>query len=96
MARNAAGSQRRQSALDPAQDALLEKYVRLRRAAEQVIDETQAVGNRDHPMAGIPAHVLRDLRRELSHPPEPQPNGMLRAHLQALGRELRRLRLPLE
>jgi hypothetical protein len=53
--------------------ALAERYARLRHAAQAVVDDATAVGTPERPMAGIPAHVLRTLRRELDGEPQPQP-----------------------
>lgn len=50
---------------------LAERYRRLRVVAQAVIDEARAVGTPEHPRAGIPAHVLRGLRRELEGEPHP-------------------------
>ena len=55
-------------------EALLERYRRLRVAAQRVVEEAEAVGNNEQPMAGIKPYLLRNLRRELSG--EPQPSGM--------------------
>jgi hypothetical protein len=52
-------------------DSLLNRYVRLRRAAEAVVDGAEAIGNPEEPRAGIPAHVLRQLRREITGEPAP-------------------------
>jgi hypothetical protein len=54
--------------------ALAESYRRLRIAARHVIESAEAVGTPEHPQAGIPAHVLRGLRRELQH--QPAPSGL--------------------
>lgn len=56
---------------DEQHEALAERYRRLRIAAQAVIEEATAVGTAEAPMAGIPAHVLRTLRRELQHEPQP-------------------------
>lgn len=52
-------------------NALLERHVRLRRAAQAVIDEGHAVGNAENPEVGVPAHAIRRLRRELDGEPQP-------------------------
>ena len=56
------------------QDPLSERYGRLRRAAQQVIDGAEAIGTPDHPLCAIEPHLILTLRRELAG--EPQPNGM--------------------
>lgn len=61
--------------MDEKYEALREQHRRLRAAAEAVVDVATAVGDREHPMAGIAPHVLRDLRRELAG--EPQPHSKL-------------------
>ena len=55
-------------------EALQRRYDRLRISAQRVVEEAEAIGNREQPMAGITPYLLRNLRRELSG--EPQPSGM--------------------
>ncbi len=55
-------------------DALLEKYGRLRYAAEELVANCEAIGSSEHPMCAIEPHLIKTLRRELAG--EPQPNGM--------------------
>jgi hypothetical protein len=60
--------------MSDADAALEERYRRLRAVAERVVNQAEAVGTREHPMAGVKPHLLRNLRRELDG--EPQPNGL--------------------
>jgi hypothetical protein len=58
---------------DQRYEALRERHLRLRRAAEAVVEQAEAVGTRQQPMCGVKPHLIRNLRRELAH--EPQPSG---------------------
>jgi hypothetical protein len=55
---------------------LLERYRRLRIAAQAVIEEATAVGTPEHPMCGVPPHAIRRVRRELDGEPQPQLDWM--------------------
>jgi hypothetical protein len=52
-------------------EALSERYTRLHRAAQQVVDGCEAVGNGEEPRCGVHPHLIRRLRRELEHEPQP-------------------------
>ena len=52
-------------------EQLQEKHRRLRVVAQALIDSATAVGNVEEPMAAVPPHRLRALRRELQHVPQP-------------------------
>lgn len=56
------------------QDVLLEKYDRVRCAAQQVVDGAKSIGTPEHPLCAVEPGLIRILRRELDG--EPQPNGM--------------------
>lgn len=53
------------------QDALLERYGRLRRAARAVVDGCEAAGDPDKPRCVVEPHLVRTLRRELDGDPQP-------------------------
>lgn len=52
---------------------LRERYIRLRGAAQRVVNGTRAAGDGDRPMCGVEPHLIRRLRRELEGEPQPQP-----------------------
>ena len=58
---------------DQRYEALRERHLRLRRAAEAVVEQAEPVGTREEPMCGVEPHLIRILRRELTH--EPQASG---------------------
>jgi hypothetical protein len=51
--------------------ALLERYRRLRLAAERVVEEAEAIGTPSRPRCAIAPHHIRRLRRELDGTPRP-------------------------
>ena len=58
---------------------LRERYVRLRAAAQRVVDDTRAVGDGERPQCGVEPHLIRQLRRELEGEPQPQPLAWMSA-----------------
>jgi hypothetical protein len=51
---------------------LAEKHRRLRLAAEAVVEGTRPAGG-DRPLCAVEPALIRTLRRELQHRPQPQP-----------------------
>jgi hypothetical protein len=52
-------------------EALREQHLRLRGAAQHVVDEAVAAGDQEKPMCAVAPHLIRVLRRELEGEPQP-------------------------
>lgn len=56
---------------DEGYEALRERHMRLRAAAQAVVRGARAAGEPEQPLCAVEPHLVRTLRRELAHIPQP-------------------------